>query len=249
MRESRRVMIVRQPGREGRAVSGFGRAQLARMLAEPSAFESGAFIERTLWPYEIRTTRHARLRIDGEARECRIVEITSADVKERSQGRCRMGRARRCWEFGHALLRRGVDVERPLAMAEVEESGRLRQFVVSERRQGMQTLVEAIGRLRVCVTRETALAQTRHWAAEIARRLDVIHESGYDLPDLSLDDFVIDGQNRIGIRLCVTETAERWIRLPRRRRLQAVARFDASQLGAFLADSELRPSFERERAA
>jgi tRNA A-37 threonylcarbamoyl transferase component Bud32 len=146
--------------------------------------------------------------------------------------------ARRAWELGHALLRRGIDTPRPLFFAETVHAGLTRSYLATEALPGVQSadmFMKYTWPLLIA-------AERRAWVSSHARRLALqlrrLHACGFDHRDLKFANLLVGADPRDARTWILDlEGVRGWRRLPLHRAVQNLARLavSAQACGAFRA--------------
>ncbi|HLJ12545.1 MAG TPA: lipopolysaccharide kinase InaA family protein [Planctomycetaceae bacterium] len=158
--------------------------------------------------------------------------------------RFRMSPVRRAWEFGHALLRRGIDTPRPLMFVEQNESHFENGYLLTE------VVREALNVREYCARiwpQMTPLAQ-RDWlrrhSGRLAVQLRLLHESGFEHRDLKFQNLMVsERHDDPRVYLLDLEGMRKWRRLPARRAAQNLARINVSAMAHGVASRSDRLRF------
>ena len=143
----------------------------------------------------------------------------------------RLSPVRRCWELGHALLRRGIDTPRPILLVERPGNTSRKDYLLTEAVQG------AIGVSEFFAGRWTGLNshERRDWLerhlARFARQMRRLHDAGFDHRDLKFANLLVAcdlADPRVW--LLDLDGVRVWRRLPARRAVQNLARIPMSAL-------------------
>jgi tRNA A-37 threonylcarbamoyl transferase component Bud32 len=151
---------------------------------------------------------------------------------------------RRCWEVGHALLRRGIDTPRPLLFVERREPQPSRLYLLTE------AIPESLSVPEFMNERWAALSsrQRRNWVnghlQQLAGQLRRLHDAGFDHRDLKFANLLVASDpGDVRIWFLDLDGVRVWRRLPRRRAVQNLARINVSSLVVDLASHADRLRF------
>ena len=151
---------------------------------------------------------------------------------------------RRCWELGHALLRRGIDTPRPLLYAERREPRSSRLYLLTEAIPDSLSVPEFMNERWPGLT-----ARQRHgWVTghlqQLARQLRRLHAAGFDHRDLKFANLLVASDpGDVRIWFLDLDGVRVWHNLPRRRAVQNLARIYVSSLVVDLASHADRLRF------
>jgi tRNA A-37 threonylcarbamoyl transferase component Bud32 len=138
---------------------------------------------------------------------------------------------RRCWEVGHALLRRGIDTPRPLLFVERREPQPSRLYLLTA------AIPESLSVPEFMNERWTELSsrQRHDWVnghlEQLARQVRRLHDAGFDHRDLKFANLLVASDpDDVRIWFLDLDGVRFWRRLPRRRAVQNLARINVSSL-------------------
>jgi hypothetical protein len=176
-RGNRRLIIADTGKRSCRGLASIGRQLLQSIRDDPEQLFNSALAK----PTEMAT---AELLIGGQIMQCVVA------ASPRSNGRRLLkhsgSAARRAWETGHQLLRRGIGTPRPLLFVATPE----REYLVTERVPGAVRLSKYLGELATLepdfVERSIAVCADR-----LADQLRTMREQGFEHRQLSLETILV----------------------------------------------------------
>lgn len=154
--------------------------------------------------------------------------------RERADGplhlfnRWRSSPARRAWETGHALIRRGISTPRPLALVEQTETTGRSYLLTAAVENAVSLELFARDHLRTLgpVERTKWLGAHRE---QLARQLRRLHASRFDHRDLKFSNLLVSNDPRDArIWLLDLDHVRCWRRLPRSRAVQNLSRVAVS---------------------
>ncbi|MGQ0636361.1 MAG: lipopolysaccharide kinase InaA family protein [Planctomycetaceae bacterium] len=141
----------------------------------------------------------------------------------------RQSASRRAWEIGHALLRRGIDTPRPLAVVERPWDSPPRHYLLTAAIDDSTTaerfLKSELSQLAPAAQAEWVLTRSRR----IARQLRRLHASGFDHRDLKFSNLLVSRDAAVSrVWLLDLDHVRVWRRLPQRRAVQNLSRLAVS---------------------
>jgi tRNA A-37 threonylcarbamoyl transferase component Bud32 len=145
-------------------------------------------------------------------------------------GRFRNSPVRRCWETGHALLRRGIDTPRPILFVERPAEGSQKNYILTE------AVPETTGASEFFATHWPTLdaRERRDWlerhSARFARQMRLMHDAGFDHRDLKFANLLVARElTDPRVWLLDLDGVRAWqCRLPDRRAAQNLTRIHLS---------------------
>ncbi len=143
---------------------------------------------------------------------------------------------RRCWEVGHALLRRGIDTPRPLLFVERREPQSSRSYLLTEAIPDSVSVPDFMNERWPGLTS----CQRHDWVTghlqQLARQLRRLHDAGFDHRDLKFSNLLV-ASDPVDVRVWFLDLdgVRVWRSLPRRRAVQNLARINVSSLVVDLA--------------
>jgi hypothetical protein len=148
---------------------------------------------------------------------------------ENLTARFRQSASRRAWEMGHALLRRGIDTPKPLAVVERRNETPARHYLLTAAIEESTTLDQF---LRCELPKLSPFVQAE-WleghSERLARQLRRLHGSGFDHRDLKFSNLLVSREAAdCRVWLLDLDHVRTWRRLPFRRAVQNLSRLAVS---------------------
>ena len=170
--------------------------------------------------------------------------IEQRGLVRRWLSRFRDSPVRKAWEFGHALLRRGVDTPRPILFVERRERNTRKCYLLTEAVHDTVNLSEFLA----SQWPQIPLAEKRAWLDGHLRRLawqmHRMHGSGFDHRDLKFSNLLVSYRtNDPRVWILDLDGMRVWRRLPEARAAQNLARINVSALAHGIASHADRLRF------
>jgi Lipopolysaccharide kinase (Kdo/WaaP) family len=201
----------------------------AALCEDPESFLT---LHAVRWAKRASSNRVALVQLPGDDEQLGWLKCTREDsLTERLLAPLRFSPARRAWESGHALLRRGLDTPRPLVVVDRMHRGARSSYLLTEAIEDAIPLAEFLRRSACGPARSDNRAAIARRGRRLALQLRQLHASGFDHRDLKFPNLLTSvhpGNPRVW--LLDLEGLRRWRRLPRRRAWQNLSRLSASSL-------------------
>jgi tRNA A-37 threonylcarbamoyl transferase component Bud32 len=150
---------------------------------------------------------------------------------------------RRCWELGHALLRRGIDTPRPLLFVE-RRGAPSRLYLMTETIPNSLSVAEFMNDVWPAMSPDERRGWVASHARQLARQVRRLHEAGFDHRDLKFANLLVaDERADPRIWLLDLDGVRVWRSVPRRRAVQNLARINVSALVVDMASCADRLRF------
>jgi tRNA A-37 threonylcarbamoyl transferase component Bud32 len=251
-RGNRHVRRTSSAAGEFRAVAPLSSDLWSEWIADPDAFLTRRAIQ---WCKQGKTRRVAEVSLAPADGTAFLKRIERHGWARRLSDAVQLPVARRAWEIGHQLLRRGIDTPRPLACAVLRDdhgpTGA--QYLLTEAIPASTTLLDWCAELRA----NTPCSRVRREGVQplvlaLARILSRLHAAGFDHRDLKFQNLLVGregAENRIWLLdLDGVRDSRTWRQLPfgqtwfNTRRVQNLARVLASARahGVLTATDSLR---------
>ena len=229
-RGNRHVKRLESTAVRCRALATLNADWLSELIERPEQIFDGA---ETTW--HKRSIRHQVAQIELPKRSganvdqafCKCIQRVGA--WRRLLAPFRDSPVRKAWEFGHALLRRGIDTPRPLLYWEDDRPNPPRSYLLTE---AVPSTADASSFLRDQWSRVPENLK-REWieghAEQLARQLARMHESGFDHRDLKFSNLLVStvlGDLRVWF--LDLDGMRHWRGIPRSRAVQNLARVSVS---------------------
>jgi tRNA A-37 threonylcarbamoyl transferase component Bud32 len=151
---------------------------------------------------------------------------------------------RRCWELGHALLRRGIDTPRPLLFIERCEPQSSRLYLLTEAIPDSLSVPDFMNERWPGLTSCQRRAWVKGHLQQLARQLRRLHDACFDHRDLKFANLLVASDpGDLRIWFLDLDGVRDWRALPRRRAVQNLARINVSSLVVDLASHSDRLRF------
>lgn len=174
--------------------------------------------------------------------EVRLPEVASAAatgaflkcIEERGLWRrclahMRLSPVRRCWEIGHAFLRRGIDTPRPILFVERPEPDSRKLYLLTEAIPGSRNAMEFFAKTWPLMASGERRAWIEAHLARLARQLCRMHDAGFDHRDLKFSNLLVaDDRADPRIWFLDLDGVRLWGKLPAVRAAQNLARIHVS---------------------
>ncbi len=188
-RGNRHVRRTRSGAGEYRAVATLSRETWNDWIAGPHAFLESRAVS---WCKRGRTRRVAEVTLAPAEGTAFLKRIERSGGIKRLSDACTLPVARRAWEIGHQLLRRGIDTPRPLACAVLVEGAVRTQYLLTAAVPDSLTLLDWCAELRA--ERPALPEQRARWQPRwtgLARVLARLHAAGFDHRDLKFQNLLV----------------------------------------------------------
>ncbi|MGE3806906.1 MAG: lipopolysaccharide kinase InaA family protein, partial [Gemmataceae bacterium] len=227
---NRHIEKLRKPGLAGHAVRGLDRAFLENLLADPD----GPFARdsvKTLKDSRSSTVIEMEASLNGKARRLIYKRFRVTHWSEPWRGLVRRTPVLRSWVYGHCLRDRGLPTARPLHVLQRRQAGLDREgYLLAEKIEEaveMQRFVERLGELPERERRPGV----RLLVERLARLIRTLHQRRIAHRDLKAANLLVSGpcddpQLHFIDLVGIAQAAH----LPRQRRIQNLARLNASFL-------------------
>jgi hypothetical protein len=150
--------------------------------------------------------------------------------------RFRESPVRRCWELGHALLRRGINTPRPLLFIERREPQSSRHYLLTEAIPEGLSVPEFMNERWPGMSSGQRDAWMSGHVREMARQLRRLHDAGFDHRDLKFANLLVAADPAdCRIWFLDLDGVRVWRSVPRRRAVQNLSRLNVSAQVAGLA--------------
>ncbi len=228
-RGNRQLIIADSPAARCRGVAELCQRRLEEVRDRPEQLFAAENIRYWCQPSQTGRTAAVRVDLGGESTDCFVKVIDTPPFTDVWWPPHRDSIARRAWEVGHALLRRGIGTPRPLLFVELRAGPQCKQYLLTEQIPGavpFSVFVNVtLGRLRPA-RRESWLSR---YANQLAIEFERLHRCGFD-HHRPTGDHLLVSQDPADCRvwfLGLTALEQRY-RLSRTRRLEGLARLNAS---------------------
>lgn len=136
---------------------------------------------------------------------------------------------RRCWEVGHAFLRRGIDTPRPILFVERLEADSRKLYLLTEAIPASRTAAEFFAKSWPTLSDHERSAWLEAHLARLARQLRRMHDAGFDHRDLKFSNLLVAGDlTDPRIWFLDLDGVRCWRKLPANRAAQNLARIEVS---------------------
>jgi hypothetical protein len=188
-RGNRHVRRTRMGAGDYRAVATLSRDTWNDWIAGPHAFLESRAVR---WCKRGATRRVAEVTLSSAEGTAFLKRIERPGGIKQLTDACTLPVARRAWEIGHQLLRRGVDTPRPLACAVLVEGAVRTQYLLTSAVPESLTLLDWCAELRA--ERLAPSEQRARWRPRwtgLARALARLHAAGFDHRDLKFQNLLV----------------------------------------------------------
>lgn len=230
-RGNRRLLIHHSNSLHARCLSSLGTDFLEQLVKTPDRLFKQPFQLNWIKQSNHRKVSRVGFPLDGTMHHAFYKMLTvspSREVLFRFQGGSHV---RQAWEFGHALLRRGIPTPKPWAFVEQKCEHESRHFLLTEAASNSV----ALSAFYDVYLREMDSVDAHRWIKRHAKSLGTIiaqlHASRFDHRDLKSNNVMVSHDfSETKLLLLDLDAVRRWPVLPRLRVIQNLARMNRSTL-------------------
>jgi len=201
-RGNRRLIIADSDTAQCRGLAYLGRQVLAIVRDNPKRLFTATGLGELPTESDCSRTTTVDVTIDGVRIAGTMHAIPTGDRQSRFGT---IPAVRRGWEVGHALLRRGIRTPRPLLFIAHNSPAATADYLITE------SIPDAVTLDAWAVNSDRSqLLSRRQWAGQLAEQVRLLHDNGFDHPQLSPNSILVSRSAEAGgLWLLAVDTVER----------------------------------------